>query len=363
MAVRAEIVVDTSFCTRGKFQAGRLAKIFERMVSRGHTVIVPEVVVWEWAEHLHQTLDAGDRMAKIVAGEARAAGLVADGNIVRERSPQGLCDHIANQLVSMPGVMVERTIGEDAVGAIRDQVLQERLGIRKGSTKTGAADSLVLAAARRSIARQIDDGVVVLCTSDDELGALAAQIDDSLTVVKDHRELWRWHGTTQPLDDDLAGAIRRWLIETHETAVDGPLQQLSVDPMTIGRIDHHGLRVAADLETRSDHYKLDLELRRFSQVWVSDVEVVDGEELPNLVLATVTAMGEVSVDDWFFAEGGDLLHDHGSASAQITTSVLASFDEQWSVSEVDVEEVAHVRPLDDDDPRWSDESGEVRTAG
>ena len=85
---------------------------------------------------------------------------------------------------------------------------------------------------------------------------------------------------------------------------------------------------------------------------MTDVEVVDGDELPHLVLATITAIGDVVIDDWFFNADGDLEHDQGSAQAQTTTSVVAAFDERWTIVDVDVTEVAHVRPLGDEEHWW-----------
>ena len=74
----------------------------------------------------------------------------------------------------------------------------------------------------------------MLCTNDAELANAALDCDTPLIVVRDLSALWRWHGTTQPLDDDIANAIERWLVDLHDSDVDGPLQRLTIDPMGLG---------------------------------------------------------------------------------------------------------------------------------
>lgn len=352
MAEPAWIVLDTNFASRGKYQSARLRKVVERLVARGHDIVIPEVVVWEWAEHLHRKLVVARELADSAAVDLKAAGLGARTTPLEVPSPQAICDHITADLNSMDGLVVHVPDFFDAADAIRDQVLQVGMGSRRGGTKTGAADSLVLAAAVRT--HDFDDGnrPVVLCTNDSELAKAAGRSPTPLVVICDLGDLWRWHGTTQPLDDDLANAIRRWLVDVYASAVDGTLRQLTIDPMELGRIDHHLLRVAADLDHRTDAYQLEVQLQRFDEVWVTDVEVVDGDELPHLVIATVTAVGEVVIDDWFFNADGDLEHDQGAAQAQTTTEVVAAFDERWTITDVEVAEVAQVRPLGDDEPRW-----------
>jgi rRNA-processing protein FCF1 len=353
VAEKAWIVMDTNFASRGKYQNQRLRKVFDRLVARGHEVIVPEVVVWEWAEHLHRKLRFAHDVVDSARVDANASGLPIIVANVDLPTSERICEGIVEDLRAMPGVTVQGALPQDAARAIRDQVLQVGMGSRRSGTKTGAADSLVLATARRAHEDLFEERVVVLCTNDAELADAAQDCDTPLIVVRDLSALWRWHGTTQPLDDDIARAIERWLVDLHDSDVDGPLQRLTVDPMGLGRVDHHLLRVAADLDSRDDHYQLEVQLHRFEKVWATDVEVVDGDELPHLVLATITAVGDVVIDDWFFNADGDLEHDQGAAQAQTTTSVVAEFDEGWSIVGVDVTEVAHVRPLGDEEPWWT----------
>ena len=353
MAEPASIVLDTNFASRGKYQSKRLRKVIERLVARGHEVVIPEVVVWEWAEHLHRKLKFAHEVAGSAGVDATASGLAIGVANVELPAIEKLCDGIVADLTAIPGVNVQRASPQDAVRAIRDQVLQVGMGSRRTGTKTGAADSLVLATALRASDDLFHDRTVVLCSNDAELADAAHVCDRPLIVIRDLSVLWRWHGTTQPVDDDLANAVERWLVDIHQTSVDGVLQQLTIDPMELGRIDHHLLRIAADLESRDDHYQLEVQLNRFDRVWVTDVEVVDGDELPHIVLATVTALGDVVVDDWYFNADGELEHDQGAAQAQTTTTVVAAFDERWTITDVDVAEVAHVRPLGDDEARWA----------
>ena len=38
-------MLDANFASRGKYQTQRLRKVIDRLVARGHEVIIPEVVV------------------------------------------------------------------------------------------------------------------------------------------------------------------------------------------------------------------------------------------------------------------------------------------------------------------------------
>ena len=140
--------MDTNFASRGKYQTQRLRKVIDRLVARGHEVIVPEVVVWEWAEHLHRKLRFAHDVADSARVDANASGLPIIVANVDLPTPERICEGIVEDLRAMPGVAVRSAMPHDAGRAIRDQVLQVGMGSRRSGTKTGAADSLVLATAQ-----------------------------------------------------------------------------------------------------------------------------------------------------------------------------------------------------------------------
>ncbi len=350
MAPPAVIVIDTNFCSRGKYQSKRLGAIFQRLVARGHRVVVPEVVVWEWAEHLHRAMKATADAASIVARDVAASGLGFAIKKLATPTTQEICAAIVNDLGSMEGVQVRSPFGPDAVAAIKDQVLQQGLGTVKSGIKTGAADSLVLAVAVNEADDPFSDSPVLLCTNDELLARAAAESDPSPTVIRDLTSLWRWHGTTQPADHDLANAVGRALLGDHDPASGTALQRLPISLLT-GRWDHQRLRAAADLPPRNDHYDLHVAVDHLRHAVVSNLEVVDGEELPHLVLARATIAGDVVLDDWYFDADGRLAHEQGTAVAQISAQVIAEFNESWSIGDVDVLDVARVTAMDDEE-RW-----------
>ena len=55
------LVVDSNFVHRGQYRSDVLGRFARRVYVRGFEVAVPEVVVWEWAEHVHRCIrDAAD---------------------------------------------------------------------------------------------------------------------------------------------------------------------------------------------------------------------------------------------------------------------------------------------------------------
>ncbi|WP_285185303.1 hypothetical protein [Rhodococcus sp. MEB041] len=125
--------------SKGNFDASWVEKLAARLAPFGVTLWVPQIVVWEWAEHaaaaqneVLPTLRALDRLD--IPGMATGPWLTA---------PE-ISDRIEARLRAMPNVEVVPAHGPSAVQAIKDQVLQTGPGTRKSKVKTGAADSALV---------------------------------------------------------------------------------------------------------------------------------------------------------------------------------------------------------------------------
>ena len=51
-----QVVVDANYTGKGRYNAQQLERLVADIDSASPSLIIPEVVVWEWAEHLHADL-------------------------------------------------------------------------------------------------------------------------------------------------------------------------------------------------------------------------------------------------------------------------------------------------------------------
>jgi len=142
-----------------------LSSLAERADTHGRVEVwIADTVIWEWGQHLHETHVA----LRAAAKKLRAAGLSAT-------DPGDLSAHdVAGQLrerISGLGRSV-RIVDTSpfAHEALRDQILLEGPGKRKGDVKTGAADSAHLRAYHAQ-ARSQEIGYLLVSADGDALAA------------------------------------------------------------------------------------------------------------------------------------------------------------------------------------------------
>lgn len=169
------IILDTNAMPHGQFSSTAMESI--RIVAgRGASIVVPEVVIWEWAEHA--------RSAHVALEEAikryRVDGaLVARPLIVPSPSIEDLVRRIETALPC--GVSVWRPKEDAWRAAVRDQVLQVGSGEIKGNVKTGASDAIVFACVEYECDHA--EGAVVVLTSDKLLRKnVSARFDNALAA-------------------------------------------------------------------------------------------------------------------------------------------------------------------------------------
>jgi len=134
-------VVDTNFGPHGYPDISRLEQLASNAEPVGIQVGVPEIVVWEWAEHLHRRLGAVYQAAKQANGSLTKAGLAKLDVDPGPSSASEVAAELAHVIGAIPNVVLIPASKANALNALRDQILQQGAGIKKGDVKTGAADS------------------------------------------------------------------------------------------------------------------------------------------------------------------------------------------------------------------------------
>jgi hypothetical protein len=139
----------------------------EDLAQRLHTIDidtwVPEPVAWEWAQHLAEDWQKVQTAMTEERRRLRRAGLTG------QNSPYGdaraVVDTFLTRLATVPHLMVIPLSPQNALLAVKDQILLIPPGRRKSEVKTGASDSAWL----RSVLDKVDgDTGRLLIVSEDK---------------------------------------------------------------------------------------------------------------------------------------------------------------------------------------------------
>lgn len=176
----ATIVLDTNAMPHGQYRSRTINEL-RRFMGDTASIVVPEVVVWEWAEHAHRAQLA----LKLTVEQHR----VDPGIVPRTIAPSTpSLEHLVEAIAAaLAGQDVEIWApGHGAwKDAVRQQVLQVGSGETKKDVKTGAADAIVLKCAE-SFAYESEPPVILL-TSDAQLRVVATrEIADLMTANGTH---------------------------------------------------------------------------------------------------------------------------------------------------------------------------------
>jgi rRNA-processing protein FCF1 len=196
------VVIDTNFVGRGKFSLDVIAKFAKRLLDHRLQLIIPEFVIWEWAEHAHSDIE-------VLAAAVKTAGSKIDRSLFQLGECPGVPDievligEIETLLSEIENVQIEASEPQEALGALRQQVLQIGAGSKKEGVKTGAADALLVQLAERLL--DTFDRLAV-ATSDKLLAATAQDIAGPVTVVQTQKDLWDWDGL-HPTSAEIARKV------------------------------------------------------------------------------------------------------------------------------------------------------------
>lgn len=143
------VVVDTNVLGAGRLQVDQIEGLADELLYVDVEVVVPEVVLWEWAEHARRDLVGLEETARQLRKRLGRAGLEdlhPAASVAGSEIPdvQEIVDRMRERLEELSNVLVLPTTPEAALAGLRSQVLQTGAGCRKpavNGTKTGAADA------------------------------------------------------------------------------------------------------------------------------------------------------------------------------------------------------------------------------
>lgn len=199
------IVLDTNAMPHGQFSSAAFRALRD-VVGRGASIVVPEVVIWEWAEHARS---ASVAIEEAVKGYRVDPGVLAQPAIEPSPSVEAFVDRIEALLPH--DVSVWRPGTEAWRNAVRDQVLQIGSGETKSNVKTGASDAIVMACVEHEADRA--EGAVVLLTSDKLLRKNVMKSREDVLTASGTGVLLEALNTFVPDLDDIAVRLMEQLPE------------------------------------------------------------------------------------------------------------------------------------------------------
>lgn len=139
------VVVDTNVFGRGRLDVAAIEGMAQDLRPVAVEVVVPEVVLWEWADHARTDLETFYADARALR-RARLDGLVPGIGQVTGQVPE-VEEILAKMTTVLGGLDNVRVLPASEAGAlagVRAQVLRQGAGRRKtdDGEKTGAADTL-----------------------------------------------------------------------------------------------------------------------------------------------------------------------------------------------------------------------------
>lgn len=341
------VILDTNALPHGHYSERALVRLIE-IAGRGATIVVPEVVVWEWAEHAHAA-QAG--LAEVVR-QHRVDAKVVPRPVIPETPPIDEVVAAIRNLMRGRGTIwaPSQEVWREAV---RQQVLQIGSGETKKEVKTGAADAVVLAC----VAAQLEsaEGAVILVTSDRKVSDDCKKAFGNVLIASGSGNLLTQLNKFEPAEEDLS-------LRTEETLT----EYLNKNIAEIGEaipFDDFGF----ELHSASQRYGSDttprvtaMELAHIDVVETHGFQITRTEDR-RYGLAKLRIFGEVSV---LFSEQHETSPGRYEWSSErvplsmayIDVTVATRWNHNWQLEGVEPTGVAViVIPSPEDDEHLSDD--------
>jgi hypothetical protein len=308
-SIRA-IALDTNCFSRGRLDFEQLESVVDRAENHGGVEVwVPEVVLWEWAEHAWQDyVEAESRLKSL-----RAAGL--DAPALDTQTLDGLVEEMADQLAVLdPWLKMLSTLG--AREALQDQVLQrppaslvQRADGKK--FKVGAADSVFIRTVTKQPGFKADQVLVI--SNDKGLGRAIAALPAPRPVLM--REFGRSVNAVFRQAPTFEQATAQQCLQLIRARLhDLPLGDLRGD---VTAVLHEDGQEVANLEADADNLEL---------AGLSDLYMDRGDRFAT---GTLHLLADVTVSGAFQDQWGDsVVYEHEQvAGAAISVLVTVELEE------------------------------------
>lgn len=221
------VALDTNMYGQGSIRLARLEKLATELRSLEVAVLVHEFVLWEWAEHAHESYTSARNALRRLKGDldgARVDKLV--GYDWASKQVGEFVDHLVAEVAAIDNVIVVPTTPEGMRVAMRAQILLEAPGKRKGGgengkgTKTGASDiAAVHDAVNYAVQHSPHDGLAIISGDKDVTAALTLLGIDWVEQFPDEgAALEALRGLEMiPLDSEgrakVAASLTRYVVE------------------------------------------------------------------------------------------------------------------------------------------------------
>lgn len=322
------VILDSNFAGRGRFDRDRLVALARKVEGRGVVLVVPEVVVWEWAEHAardHSELSKAVREFQVDTALMDAPTLPVCASV------DELIDRI---LTNMPaGCEVAWANDGDFRHAVRAQVLQTGTGERKDGVKTGAADDLVLRCVQREVEERELLQPIVVATGDKHLAEVCVREFGADVIVAPNQKvllerLLAFVPATQELVERLEQDLSPYL--TNE-AVAASLVRFA-----------QGFDIVASEKARSPWERQDLRLRQVEILELEDLKVESRDDGTRIAAADARIFGSFELDVSEYEIVGDDDGEvervpvwHGTMNGMVDVPLTIELDAEWSVLRVE----------------------------
>lgn len=275
------VILDTNALPHGHYSDRAMTRLIE-VAGSGASLVIPEVVVWEWAEHAHASHTALIETIR----QHRVDALVVPGPSMADAPSIDTIISTMRKLLQFRATVWSppEKVWRDA---LRQQVLQVGCGETKKEVKTGAADAVVLACVESEL--ESADGAVVLVTSDRRLRDLCRSKFSQVRVASGSGDLLSQLNTFEPAEEDLALRLEENLVAYLRRNTTGGRQAMPFDDFGF-ELQSGSVRFGKDTSPRVAA----MQLERIDIAEVHGIEITRTEER-RYGLADLRIFGDVSV--------------------------------------------------------------------
>lgn len=331
------LVLDSNALRRGSFRGKSLDHWIEAAGEEAE-VVVPEVVVWEWAEHAASAHSALQRALQEFSVDER---LYERPQLPKELPTETLVKDITRLLASHATIWHPPTAAWKQ--GLREQVLQIGSGEVKSGIKTGAADHLVLACVGEQIDQRSNAEAVLLATNDHELTERCIKLyGDQVLIVKSTGMLLASLNTFRPAEEELyeesADALRD-LVKNADSDIGSALARFDM-----GFRIHRGEQDSNHPKANGRHLFF-ARLTRVDDVELHDLSVPESKD-SRVGLANLRIFGDIKFNEWqqvqSDAGGPEMVSTFSGIISDgfVDVTVAVTWNTHWKVQSVSAESPA-----------------------